>query len=292
MGLVLTIAAGVAALFIAGYAGVKWGTKCLYVFAPVCVLCVIGTVYSYDLSIMLFTSIVTGSVTGISFKHVKSAGLIIMISTLLISAVSIANYYYLSHVKHIDFMKIDKAELHRVISERAPNSVEAEMATNAITDAFTYLGKLMPAYLFFRALIAVGIGYMLLGPWLLRRKSVKPVKGLEFFKLNEYFIFILIAAIAATVFTLKKGNSVHWISLNVLLVFASLYVMQSIGIIKHYVLKNRIPVIIIPFLLIGFLFLGKFAVIAAVLLAGIGALDVWVDFRNLSGKRHSPSDED
>jgi hypothetical protein len=292
MGLVLIVVTGIAALFIAGYASVKWGIKSLSVFAPVCVLCVIGTSYSYDLSMMLFTSIVTGAVTGLSFKYMKSAGFVILISTVLISAVATANYYYLSSVKHIDLMKIDKAELQRTISEKVSNSVEAEMAMTAITDAFAYVEKLMPAYLFFRALVAAGIGYMILGPWILRKNRVKPIKGFEFFKLNEHVIFILIAAIAATVFTLKKGNAFHWFSMNVLLVFGSLYMMQSIGIIKHFVIKHRVPVIIIPFLLLGFLFLGKFAVVAAVLLAGIGALDVWVDFRNLSGKRQTPSDKD
>jgi hypothetical protein len=292
--LVLTVTLGLAALFLAGYAGVRWGMKSLFIFVPACALCVFGTAYSYDIAMTLFSSIVTGALTGISFKQLKTTGFIITVSTVLIAAVSSANYYYLSRVKHVDFMKSFTSELNRSVSEKAPDSAEAEVAVNRITEVISFFEKIMPAYIFFQTLVTVGIGYILLSPWLLRMKGVPPVRGIEFFRLNEYFIFVLIAAIAVTVATIRHRNSLHWFSMNVLVMAGSLYIMQALGVIKHFVLKNRIPVIVIPFVLLSLLLIGKVAIliVTAILLAGIGALDLWTDFRNLSGKRQTPSDSD
>ena len=98
-------------------------------------------------------------------------------------------------------------------------------------------------------------------------------------------IFVLIASLAAVVF-IKDDLSLYakLAGLNTLLVITVLYFVQALGIIKFFLLKKGLPVIILPMF---FIFLGSLSIMAfafsVFILSGYGALDVWTDFRKLNG---------
>ena len=75
----------------------------------------------------------------------------------------------------------------------------------------------------------------------------------------------------------------HTVSLNALLITSMLYFIQALGVIKFFLSRRGLPVIIIPGVLFLIVFLGiPAAVLTGILLTGMGVLDMWVDFRKLT----------
>ena len=91
----------------------------------------------------------------------------------------------------------------------------------------------------------------------------------------------LIAFFAGFLFV-KPGTSeaVYTISVNGLLMLVTLYFIQSIGIIRHFLIRKKLPLIILPLGLgLTIMYDPRFFLIVALILAGLGLLDVWTDFR-------------
>ena len=73
------------------------------------------------------------------------------------------------------------------------------------------------------------------------------------------------------------------IALNVALAASALYIIQAFGIIKFFIIKKGMPVFLFPLMIITLLLLGPSIIMfAMIVLIGIGALDLWGDFRKLN----------
>ena len=110
------------------------------------------------------------------------------------------------------------------------------------------------------------------------------------FRLNDYFIFVLIAGLAAfrSQLLIDKSNYsvLYSAGLNIALVAALLYFMQALGVVKFFMIKRGVPGYVLPLAAAGMLIHGhvRSRCSCLIMLAGVGALDVWADFRKLTPK--------
>ncbi len=109
------------------------------------------------------------------------------------------------------------------------------------------------------------------------------IRGLEFFRLNDFAIFVLIAGWAMYLFvdpTLSRIVSAA--GFNIGMVTLTLYFVQALGVIKFMILKKGWSGYLLPALLLGVVFTGPPGmVLAIIILSGLGTLDLWADFRKL-----------
>jgi len=107
--------------------------------------------------------------------------------------------------------------------------------------------------------------------------------GLEFFQLHDYFIYALILGWLAVLLVDKSEYAIIYITgLNIALIFSILYLIQSLGIVKYFLIQKGLPLFIIPVTLITILFLGlKVTLFISIILSSVGAIDFWADFRKL-----------
>jgi hypothetical protein len=116
------------------------------------------------------------------------------------------------------------------------------------------------------------------------KKQGEGVRSLELFRLNDYFIFSLIAGWG--IFLLLDKNQfpvITVMALNIALAASVLYIIQALGIIKFFIIKKGMPVIMLPLVILTLLILGpSILVFSMILLIGLGTLDLWGDFRKLT----------
>jgi hypothetical protein len=108
-------------------------------------------------------------------------------------------------------------------------------------------------------------------------------KGLEYFRMDDRLIYVLIAGWAAFLMVDKtRFHTLNMAALNTALIFSFLYIVQAMGIIKFFAMKKNIPVWVIPLgaLMLISLF-AQLLLFFAVMLASLGAIDFWADFRKL-----------
>jgi hypothetical protein len=118
------------------------------------------------------------------------------------------------------------------------------------------------------------------------RKFGGEVKALEFFKVNEFIIFILIAGWGVFImFDKIQYPVITIIALNTGLAASVLYTIQAMGIIKFFIMKRKLPVIILPLIIITLSLVPIVFIFVMTMLTGIGILDLWGDFRKLNSNK-------
>jgi hypothetical protein len=291
--LALAISGGMTFLVLGAFLCNKWGFRSFFGLIPAISALLYFASARFDIFSFLILSLIIGCITGLSFRFAKSLQFLMLLSSFLVFIFSYSHYYYVYGSRNIDIIGESKAQLTEMIRSTASSTAEADKSIDFLNQSVSILIKIMPYYYFLNALFMTMIGYLLLRMILFRERSGYSIQGIEKFRLNDFLIFVLIASIGAVAFSIKKNGNVFWASLNVLLTVGTLYLVQAFGIIKHLLLKKKLPTIILPSIVMIAVFMGMYvSVVTAFILAGIGVLDLWADFRGFTAKPTGPTDED
>jgi uncharacterized protein YybS (DUF2232 family) len=261
--------------------------KALYAFVPLTLVAGFAAVYSggevNDFLTVVVSPVFIGAVGGLSLRFKKALHFYIVISAFTVSLIFSANYYYLKLYKNVDQVLDSKNRIVQIVTTSEMQDPDKKELLSQIENSVEIMKDIVPFTYFLNSVIislfCFYILKLLLNKYL--NVGVPAANGIEFFKLNDYFIFALIAGWLLVLVTDKtKYYYLHTAGLNLGLAFSVLYFMQSIGIIKYYLNKKGLPHFILPLSFAVILILGVEAVLFfIVILSSVGALDFWADFR-------------
>ncbi|OHD69598.1 MAG: hypothetical protein A2W19_00910 [Spirochaetes bacterium RBG_16_49_21] len=285
-GLVLLAAAAVGLIIVAGsaYLYYRLEGKSLFVFAIlICAAVIAGGSLSYIP--LMSTPFILGGIGGFTFRKGKSLEFYLVAATVILAVLSAGFFYYYLLFLKVDFFGMQREVIARSLdAARVPADIREEWL-----EAFDQSKYLVPFGITANSLVLSSVSYIFINNALTRILNAGKVAGLEYFRLSEYCIFALIAGLA--VFLLIDTADyplLHITGLNLMLAAALFYFVQGLGVIKFLLMRRGVPVYIIPLTFAGLLFMGFAGIWAlmflSVLIAGLGALDIWADFRNLTKK--------
>ncbi|MBN2435467.1 MAG: DUF2232 domain-containing protein [Spirochaetes bacterium] len=264
----------------------KWGYKTLFVIAALCIASVIAFADSFVNLSTALTLLTIAAAAGITFRYRFSVQFYIITASVSLAVMLSIHYYFLRFYSGRDvFTELIKQitiSMSQVEDEILQANIKA--ATTVFTSIKDY--HIEPYYFFVNSFIMTLLSYFFLRIiytfYIIRNIII--IKGVEFFRLDERIVLPLIAFFAGFLFV-KPGTSetVYTISVNGLLILATLYFIQSIGIIRHFLIRKKLPLIILPLGLgLTIMFNPLYFPVVALILAGLGLLDVWTDFRGFN----------
>lgn len=273
----------------------KIGNKSFYIAGGILLAFIVASIIGKDISIMLQLSapLVIGMIAGYSLVNGKDVQFYILISTVMLSVLMTSTYIYNVKVNNIDIMKMYEQMNENLIS--ANLSPEQMLEMKKVSGVyFSFMSYNIYFVMFFQSLLWSVISFFMIRLAFLRTISVRKIsiKGLEFFKLNEYFVFIIIAALAAVALLDKKDNAMlYQYAVNGLLIGGLLYLIQAFGVIKFYMKKFRIPGFFLLLSLFILMTTGlQIFTVSAAMIAGVGLLDEWADFRKFNTTEEKSSE--
>jgi hypothetical protein len=253
----------------------------------------VGTGDSFSMAYaVLISSLTVGCVTGLMYRYDKTIQYLIVFAPFIITALGTGQYYYLERVKKIDLIGyIRDVNVEYVQQSKDVNDEMKKAAISQFNDFYRIYQEernTIPVSLviFLYALIPTWLGSFIVKVLFRIIKVFERRIGIERFKLNEYLIFALIASIGAFALTQKRFDMLHLVAVNVLVIVSFFYFVQGLGIAKHVLLKRGFPAgIIVTVFAVTLYFGGMDAVLfEMIMFAGLGALDLWGDFRGLTKK--------
>lgn len=265
------------------YYRLEW--KALLIFAVLITAALIATGRSFDAPLMI-APFLLGGIGGYTFKKGKSFGFFLLTTSFPLALLFTGFFYFLMIYQNVDFIGMLRGEMVKFMNAAgAPDDIKGQMLSEFDASRGDMIAR-VPFSSFLNSVALSGLGYAIIRRFFFRIERVPAGPGLESFRLNEYFIFVLIAGLAAYLLIDKSDYPVlHSGGLNVALIAALLYFVQALGLIKYLLLKRGLPGYILPLGLSVVLIMGIWiALFLFVFLAGFGALDVWADFRTMIGK--------
>jgi hypothetical protein len=283
--LVLILPVGITLLAASFYAVYRKGFYALGGIVPVCAVVAYKTVFIHDAFVFLASSIVIGSCAGFMFGGKINLQRFLIAAALSCAFLSYGDYLLIGKVTHEDYLMQSKAQAIELLGSSSLSDAEKASFSEKMNEAIPIVKSIMPFYYFLSAFFWSSFVYMTIRLFM-RRKIVSggiTIRGIELFRMNDYLIFALIGSIAALLAAGSRNKIVYAASLNTLLILATLYLVQALGVMKFFLAKKRLPSALLPATVIFILLLGIEATFfTAMLLAGCGALDLWADFRKLN----------
>jgi hypothetical protein len=264
------------------YVFYRFEWKGLFVFLPPLLLILFNYTLAADV-LNLMNPLFIGAAGGIVVKKNRGFSLYLTAASAISALILTGTYYYLVHVKGIDIMEMSKAEMAGIIAAGgAPDDIKSEINAN-LDEWLKTAMNLVPFISFFYSVLFASAAWGIIRVFLKRMFPDSAAAGLELFRLNDYIIFVLISGLAAVlIFDSETDTLLHAAGLNVLLAATLLYAVQALGVIKFFLLKKGLPRYLLPLGIAGFLIAGPGAIVFAyIIFSGIGALDMWADFRKL-----------
>ncbi len=174
---------------------------------------------------------------------------------------------------------------------------ERRQIIQRVNEAIDIVEYIVPFTYFLDALIFSIIGYYLLKYVFYKQRKIpkddfksenagnKEInsEGIDRFKVPEYLIFLFIAVwFAVLLVDRSKNYFLYMAGLNIALILSTFYLIQAFGIIKFILRKKGMPFLLLPAVILSFLFFGmEYFIFILIILSSIGAIDFWVDFRKL-----------
>jgi len=298
LGLIITVSTAI--LFY------KWGWKGIFFSLPIFVLFLFFSAGTKDLPGFLIPFI-AGGAGGYTFREGKTFQFFILFSTISLTLFTSFNYYYMKVYSGFDLISESRSEMLKYLDQYKNEKLKplAEKNGNgdstreiiAEFDRWTEFVKddqwvgvaedTMPFTLFIYALFFSASGYYIFKLWFSRFAPGSLSSGLEVFRLNDYFIFSVIAGWAIFLLIDKTDYyTVYLISVNIALIVSVLYLIQALGVIKFFLIKKNWPIWIMPLVILFIIFFGGAGalVFISLMLTGFGTLDLWADFRKLNSE--------
>ena len=261
------------------------------------------TDYAGDFTVYISPA-VFGITGGFCFRKKLGLDFYLTVSAIAFAVLFTGNYLFQKNVRGFDMVKASmdemavmlessKSELDRVTSQynkpkeerdRIAADIDTVIATMKDSKWMQMARDIMPFSAFLLAAAIAGTSFLFMVKFTMKN-AASLVKPLQFFRLNDYFIFALISGIAGLLFLYDRYNTypvLYVIALNTALIVSALYVIQALGIVKHYFIRRNIPVYVLPLLLITLTLISPgLMVFFMILFTGLGSLDLWADFRKL-----------
>jgi uncharacterized protein YybS (DUF2232 family) len=241
----------------------RWGWKSTLFF-----LIPIGAVISLtppqfdELHPLMLSLFIVGITAGYTFREKKSLQL----------------------YKNTDILDKSKENIVTIVNASNIQKSEQEAFLEQLDDSLEIVRDIIPFAYFINSLFFSLISFFFIRLFMKRYiAGQEKSPGLELFQLHDYFIYALILGWLAVLLVDKSEYAIIYITgLNIALIFSVLYLIQSLGIVKYFLIKKGLPLFIIPLTLITILFLGlKVTLFISIILSSVGAIDFWADFRKL-----------
>lgn len=283
--------AGIGAITAASLLFYKWGWRSVGVMIPLAM----PGVLLYRLSIEYFPALIAataiGVLAGYSMREKRSFQFYLVSASLAVGLILSVNYYTLKLGKGIDLMEESRTQFMEYIN-RAEIPEEKKLELRSSFDAAGVLIRaVVPFSYFLNGLLFAAIAYAVARFFLklFADRDAGCGRGIEYFRLNDYLIYALIAGwLGVMLIDAVRFSWLHTISLNIALIFTVLYVIQAWGIAKFFIMKKGFSFTLVAGVLIGIVLLFNEALIfILVIMASIGAIDFWADFRKLESAGNS-----
>ncbi|HQL83495.1 MAG TPA: DUF2232 domain-containing protein, partial [Spirochaetota bacterium] len=265
------------------YYRLEW--KALILCAALPAVTVAATGRISDMPLMV-APVLMGCLGGFTFKKGKSLEFFLITASVSMALIFTAVFYYLMLYENVDFIGMLRIEMVKILGATgAPEDIKAEMLAEFDGSRNDMIAR-VPFSAFAYSLAMAGIGFAIIRRFFGRMMGIVPGAGLEMFRLHDFFIFVLIAGLALFLLIDKSNYPVlHSAGLNIALVAALLYFTQALGVVKFLLMRRGVPGYVLPLAVAGMLIMGMWvAMFMLVMLSGVGALDVWADFRKLAHK--------
>ncbi len=261
----------------------RWKLRSLFALVPAALLSLFAGYLAGDLFVF-FVPVFLGSFAGFSHRHSKSFQFFILAAALAVTFLNSGQYYYMKAVRGVDMLDLSGNDLARITESWNLPESQTENSGQMLAEWIEAAKYLVPFSSFLYSLFFSLLTFFATKAFLSRFGEWTSQSGLDKYRLNDYTVFLLIGGVAGLIFTGRPSHPVlHTVSLNALLITSMLYFIQALGVIKFFLSRRGLPVIIIPGVLFLIVFLGiPAAVLTGILLTGMGVLDMWVDFRKLT----------
>lgn len=283
---VLLLAA--ALLFSTALVCYKWGWIGLCFVLPLVLLMFYRSADASGTMVILLMVSCVGASAGLAFKYEKSFQFFIIVATLACSLVGTAHFYVLKYVRSVDLLSQSRVVMQQMIADTDRPQAEKDDLLKKMDESMPVIRAVIPFSYFINGLIVSSLCFFMLKLFFsaVIIKGPITVRGIEFFRMSDYVIFGLIAAIAVLLLVPEKRMAaVYYTGLNAVWIIGTLYLLQSFGIMKYFLLKKKLPVYILPLAILLATFFGaEVFFIAMVMCASWGALDFWADFRRFTKK--------
>lgn len=231
----------------------------------------------FNLLIPVFVGAIAGSV----ISQGKSFQFYLVTASVITATIMSVTFYYYMLVQNVDILEVSKAAFLEGLSDKEVPPDVREIIKSDIDGWVDAIRTAVPFLSFLFAAIIASTGWIFIRLVFERIKSGLKMDGLENFRINDYFIIALISGLAVFLFFDKSRNyALYSTGINLMLIAGLIYVIQGLGVIKYFLLKKGIPGQVIP-LGIGVIFVigAGAAVFSYIVIGGLGALDLWADFR-------------
>ncbi len=257
--------------------------------------------YAGDVTVYISPA-VFGITGGYCFRKKLGLDFYLTVSAIAFSVLFTGSYLFQKNVRGFDMVRASmdemavmlessKSEIDRVAvqynkpkedRDKIVADIDTLIATMKDSKWMQMARDIMPFSSFLLAAAIAGTSFLFMIKFTMK-KAAAGIKALQFFRLNDYFIFALISGIAGLLLVKHESFPVLYvIALNTALVVSALYVIQAIGIVKHYFIRRNIPVYVLPLLLVTLTVISPgLMVFFMILFTGLGSLDLWADFRKL-----------
>lgn len=258
-----------------------------FILVTVPMLCIFIGLKSETAGI-IFCTIFAGCMGGLAFGKKLSIVSYAAIVPVAASLVFSGAYYYQKYKTGVDVLSESEKQILQIIESSDLSTEQKEIGAGEIAVMMNVVREALPFCIFTYSLILAGLGFMLLRLFFAFLKKEGKGQGLPEFDLNGYLIFALIGTWAAALLSMRDGGILYFISFNAALIISAMYFVQALGIISFFLKKKKLPGYLI-FCLILLLFLsgGGIGIVIAMLLTGLGVLDLWADFRKIRTKVQS-----
>ena len=281
--LLVFIAFGVIALLGSAYAVYRWGWIAVALF-----FAIIGIAFlipKFSIEYLNFLSpFIIGITGGYTFKKGKTLTFYMVTAAVALAVLLTGQYYYKAVVEKVDLIDEIKKMGERTFNELGTTDEVRAAAVRDFNGMIEGIGRQILPFLFFlNSLFYSALGFVLMPIFFRRFPESVPVKGLEYFRMRDYVIFILILGWGSVLLIDRtRFPMVSLIGLNLALTSSVLYFIQALGVIKYMLVRRGLPTYILPlaFLIMTVLGVGAMG-FSLVMLIGLGTLDLWADFRKL-----------
>lgn len=183
----------------------------LIVFVPAAVIPVF--IGGYQGGVSLYTlPLITGTAGGYCFKKSSGLDFFITVSAILFAVVFTADFYIMKEVKGYDFIDTGKVEVVRLLEQtkgevekafeqyKTPEENRKKLREDLNTSLqmiqdgkwVQFAKDMVPFSAFLYSVLVTAFSFLLMKK-IFMKKQGQSVKALEFFRLNDYIIFSLIA---------------------------------------------------------------------------------------------------
>ena len=271
-----------ALLLSSAYISHRWGWRSLAAFVPLAAVSVISTADTGS-ALTFITPLIMGGMSGFIIRKQIPLKYYVVITSLTVASLFSANYYYMKFAAGTDLLTESKKEMVRIVQSSAIPKEQKEGMMADFDRFMDILRDIIPFSSFMYSMLFAALSYIVAKHFLSRLKGARPGKGLEFFALNEYLVFGLIAGWGMVLLMDRESSEMAYLAaLNGALVLSALYFVQALGVLQFFIMKKKLPPYVLAFILILLLVLGKeLFVFLSVFLAGLGTLDLWADFRKI-----------